>query len=265
MIDAAVSYPDKIHSVSRVLNEPSFVCACSLSASQLKKYDDFDWNSGNIVEYSQKGQFFYNFLKRAAWRAVSLSNFTNIKADLFDDVCSIVLENIADAVGKFQPVSKNKPECTWGFEAYLQNYSIKKSIKPVLKLLTGGDGRTPTSFVSIDGEGIGGEIKNLDSLEARYPDLFSVVADKEKLFSYSEKECKNMVFLSVRQALFNHPGAQAYYHHVIRGETIRQTCERLCISKSSCHRLVHDACVAVWGKFQDNLSHHPRSVTGICQ
>ncbi len=254
MVDAAISYPKEIGNISLILNDPAFVCSCALSSSQVKKYDDFSWNLSNIIDYSQNGWFFYNFLKRAAWRVVSLSNFGHIKPDEFEDVCSIVLENVADAVGKFHPVSKASPDRTWGFEAYLQNYSVKKSIRSVLKLLTGGDGRSPTSFVSIEGEGFGGEAKNLELLEAKYPDLFSVVGDGDKLFSYSERECKNMVFLSIKQALANHPGAQAYYYHVVSGETIRQTCERLQISKSTCHRLVHDACVAVWDKFQTNLT-----------
>jgi hypothetical protein len=254
MIDAGISYPAKIRSISRILRDPSFLSGCSLAGVKTGRYDDFEWKGEAVEEQSSNGWFFYNFLERTAWRVISLGNFCHAKPSDLDDVCSILLEKIADGVGSFRPVSSTSPLKSWGFEAYLQNHAVKKSIKPALKLLTGGDGRNKTSFVSIDGKELGWECGNLASLESQYPELFSDTTFDQRLYSFSEKDCRNIVFRSVREALVGHPGAQAYYHHVVKGETIRQTCDELGLTKSSCHRLVQDACGAVWGKFQEHLS-----------
>lgn len=257
MVDAGVSLPYKITDINDLLRDPNFVTSCMLSAMKIKGYVGFDWKSSVIEERTAQGWFFYNFLKRAGWRVVLQANLTGVSKEDFDEICSIVLEKIADGVGEFTPVSNREDGKTWGFEAYLQNYSIKKAIKPCLGIWGSpvGSKKHKTSFVSVNGDELGWEQGNLSALESLYPDQFSS-SDHRKggIYTFDEKKCRNIVFRSVRDALLGHPGAEAYFLHVVRGETIRDTCQALDISRSSCHRLVQEASEKVWAKLNEAVT-----------
>lgn len=255
MVDAAIALPFKLESISQALDSPLFISSCTLAAGRAgAAYAEFDWTTENIVHNSRGGWFFYTFLKRAARRVVALGNFGDISQGDFEEICSIVLEEIANAVGKFRPASrKGAGGKSWGFEAYLQNYSIKRAVKPSLQIL--GSPLAPrkgsASFVSMDETDEEGARSTLSILESSSPDKFAHF-DKS-LASLDEKVCKKIVFNSVREALAGHPGAGAYYFHVVRGDTIRQTCHTLHLSKSKCHRLVQEASTLVWDRVRHKI------------
>lgn len=257
MIDAGVSFPVKILSINNLQKDPNFLSSCARSALKIKGYSEFEWSEAAVIEKTPQGWFFYRFLKRAGSKVALLGNLGALGSGDFDEICSIVLEKIADAVGEFSPVSDRDDGKTWGFEAYLQNYALKKAIKPCLSIWGSpiGNKKNKTSFVSINGNDLGWEQGNLSSLENSFPDLFSKADHSQGgVYSFDEKRCRNIIFCSVKEALREHPGAEAYFLHVVRGETIRETCKSLDISKSQCHRLVQEASEKVWANMKDAIS-----------
>lgn len=261
MVDAGISYPFKIKNVKALQEDPNFLSACMISSSKIKNYADFNWSGDEIAERTSGGWFFFNFLKRAGWKVLLQSNLGNVCENDFDEICSIVLEKVADAVGEFTPVSSRNDSKTWGFEAYLQNYALKKAIRPCFGILGSpvGNRKNRASFVSLNGDDLGWDKGNLNALENSHPDLFSNSDYKNKgIYSFDEKKCKNLIFCSVRDALIDHPGAEAYVLHVINGQTIRETCKTLDLSKSQCHRLVQGASEKVWANLNDAVNTPPR-------
>lgn len=257
MIDAGISFPFKILDVKLLQKDPNFLSACMLSSLKIKRYDGFEWSGEGVAEKTRGGWFFYNFLKRAGSRVVFNGNLGAVSSGNFDEICSVVLEKIADAIGEFTPVSNRNDGKTWGFEAYLQNYAIRKAIKPCLSVLGSpiGSKKFKASFISMNGDELGWESGNLSALENSYPDLFSKCDHNQNgIYSFDEKRCRNLVFCSVRDALVGHQGAEAYFLHVVRGATIRNTCKSLGISKSKCHRLVQEASEKVWGNLTNAVS-----------
>jgi hypothetical protein len=259
MIDIAISLPRKIKNVDELIIDPLFTTECMLSGSRVKKYQDFVWTGSAISKKTAEGWFFYNFLKRAGWKVVFTGNFGSVGGSDFDEICSIVLEKIADAVGSFRPISNRSDGKTWGFEAYLQNYALKKAIKPCQSIWGSpiGSRKQKTSFISMDGDELGREAGNLCALESQYPDLFSKFDHKSKgIYAFDEKKCRNIIFRSVREALRGHAGAEAYLLHVVGGRTIRDTCQVLNISRSTCHRLVGEASAKVWRRMAESVDEH---------
>jgi hypothetical protein len=135
---------------------------------------------------------------------------------------------------------------TWGYEAYIQNYSIKSACGTVKKAITSP---TPprgkkTTQISINGSDLSPEFGNLQFLETKHPALFT---NLPRLASdLGEEGCGALVSSAVAETLMGSPEAPVYYWHAVKGKTIRETSKILSISRGKCHRMAERAALRVW-------------------
>lgn len=254
MVDLAISYPGKIKNVSELVMDGDFLKSVAAAASQIRSYEGYRWSPEDVSSDTAKAYFFFQFLRRTAPQVAMKSGIYAPSAPAYDEICSIVLEKIAEAVHSFKPgFRRSGVEKSWGFEAYLRNYSVKTACQDVKKAFSNP---TPprkknVRCVSVDASDLSPEFGNMSALEKMYSESFSSAPLVPRRLG--ENDCARMVTEAVRESLGGTPEGEVYFWHAIEGKTIRETSKILSISRGKCHRLAERAAEKVWTTIDTKL------------
>lgn len=254
MIDIAISWPEEFDNPSSLQKNSTFLIKCREKASPLRQYSEHDWSTLQVEKDTRSGVFFFNFLRRAASQVANRLGGIQLNALVFEEISSVVLAEIAGAVHDFRPgFKRGAVEKTWGFEAYLQNYSIKSASQSARKVLgiPHPSRKKGARYISIDGSDMCQELGNLKILEKTHPEIFATPA--KVLPPFREEECGAIMTEAVKESVAGTPEATVYLLHAVEGRTIRETSKILSISRGKCHRMAEKAAQRVWGSLDSKL------------
>lgn len=254
MVDIAISWPEKLKSAQALVQNEEFIRMCEARASSLRQYSEYNWSPSTVKEDTAAAAFFFNFLHRAASQVSGRLGMVQLNSLIFEEISSVVLEEVASAVNDFRPGFKRRyTEKSWGFEAYLQNYSLKSACHQVRKVLTSPSPprRRKVTSVSIDGMEMSKDLGNLRMLEMDHPEAFST--PENSVPRLKEEECGAMMFAAVKESVAGTPEAAVYLLHAVEGKTIRETSKLLSISRGKCHRMAERAAQRVWDSLNTKL------------
>lgn len=254
MVDIAISWPEKLEKISPLIRNQEFIRMCKERSISLRQYSDYDWSPVGVQKDTASAKFFFNFLRRAASQVAGRMGMTQLNSLVFEEISSVALEEVASAVHDFKPgFRRGILEKSWGFEAYLQNYSLKNACGAVRKVLTSPHPtrKKKLDLVSIDGMEMSREMGNLGMLEKTHPEAFST--PPHALPTLQEEECGSMMVAAVKESVEGTPEAAVYLLHAVEGKTIRETSKMLSISRGKCHRMAERAAQRVWASLDLKL------------
>ncbi len=254
MIDAAISHPLPFNNVEQVISHADFLREVAKKSAHLRQYEGYKWSVDLVKDSATRATFFFNFLRRASSQVIAKAGILQRNALLFDEVSSVILSEIACAVHDFRPgFRRGTVTKSWGFEAYLQNYTLKSAVHEFRKTLTSpapprGSG---LSSISIDDQGGASEVGNLWKLEKDYPEKFAAPPQTTPMMG--DKECGHLIVESVKESILGTPEAEVYLLHVVEGMTIREASRALSLSRGKCHRMAERAAQKVWYTIDSKL------------
>lgn len=247
MVDLAVSWPTRIVRPSDMLQSEEFILKCRAKTATLRQYEDQDWSPLGMKSGSASAAFFFNFLRRAASQVANRLGVPSLNSLVVEEISSVVLEEVATAVENFRPgFKRGSVEKSWGFEAYLQNYSVKSACHAARKVLSSPapPRKKRTESISLEGREMSQDLGNLRMLEQAHPESFS--APPRTLPVLGEEDCGALMIDAVWESVAGTPEAEVYLLHAVEGKTIRETSKILSISRGKCHRMAERAAQRVW-------------------
>lgn len=247
MVDAALNTCSGETDINIIVNSTAFLEQCAKSSKKYELFSKFNWNGENVCAgMVGNNHFFKTFLtKGSASVEFTLNKKFNEESD--EECASILFEQIQKDIPNYKPgrLEESGKYTQWGFEAYLTNYSVNRTITIMKKL------EFTREIVSFDEE-VGEDGTMLECLEARLPEECTTAAFTPTLFDLNTLEC--MVEESVEAELDDEKAASLYLLHASGEFTMDEISAALNMPKTTVFVNLQKICKNVLSSVKSTVS-----------